>query len=1285
LFTLAWCWYCSAACPSVPRPTLKARAPPPSAVPRPPSAVPRRPRSPPARLIRSGPPPATPTATRSPSRSPTSQAGRPSSAPPAASTAPRAARASAPTRTSRSRSATARRAPRSDRSRSPSSGPTRHPPSAVPRRPRSPPARLIRSGPPPATPTATRSPSRSPTSQAGRPSSAPPAASTAPRAARASAPTRTSRSRSATARRAPRSDRSRSPSSGPHGDTLTFSIANKPGWATFVSSTGRLYGTPGSTRVGTYSNITISVSDGQTSTSLGPFTITVVGPNTPPTISGTPPASVTAGTAYSFRPTARDADGDTLTFSIANKPGWATFVSSTGRLYGTPGSTRVGTYSNITISVSDGQTSTSLGPFTITVVGPNTPPTISGTPPASVTAGTAYSFRPTARDADGDTLTFSIANKPGWATFVSSTGRLYGTPGSTRVGTYSNITISVSDGQTSTSLGPFTITVVGPNTPPTISGTPPASVTAGTAYSFRPTARDADGDTLTFSIANKPGWATFVSSTGRLYGTPGSTRVGTYSNITISVSDGQTSTSLGPFTITVVGPNTPPTISGTPPASVTAGTAYSFRPTARDADGDTLTFSIANKPGWATFVSSTGRLYGTPGSTRVGTYSNITISVSDGQTSTSLGPFTITVVGPNTPPTISGTPPASVTAGTAYSFRPTARDADGDTLTFSIANKPGWATFVSSTGRLYGTPGSTRVGTYSNITISVSDGQTSTSLGPFTITVVGPNTPPTISGTPPASVTAGTAYSFRPTARDADGDTLTFSIANKPGWATFVSSTGRLYGTPGSTRVGTYSNITISVSDGQTSTSLGPFTITVVGPNTPPTISGTPPASVTAGTAYSFRPTARDADGDTLTFSIANKPGWATFVSSTGRLYGTPGSTRVGTYSNITISVSDGQTSTSLGPFTITVVGPNTPPTISGTPPASVTAGTAYSFRPTARDADGDTLTFSIANKPGWATFVSSTGRLYGTPGSTRVGTYSNITISVSDGQTSTSLGPFTITVVGPNTPPTISGTPPASVTAGTAYSFRPTARDADGDTLTFSIANKPGWATFVSSTGRLYGTPGSTRVGTYSNITISVSDGQTSTSLGPFTITVVGPNTPPTISGTPPASVTAGTAYSFRPTARDADGDTLTFSIANKPGWATFVSSTGRLYGTPGSTRVGTYSNITISVSDGQTSTSLGPFTITVVAATTGSATVSWSPPTTFVDGTPIRNLAGYRVVYGTSPSALSSTVAIPSPVITSTTIEALTPGTWYFAVKAYTTAGVESDLSTVVFKVIN
>ena len=160
---------------------------------------------------------------------------------------------------------------------------------------------------------------------------------------------------------------------------MTFAIANRPTWATFNVTTGTLQGTPGATHVRTYGNIVISVSDGNASTPLPAFSITVASSNTPPTISGTPPTTATVGTLYSFAPTANDANGSPLTFSISNRPSWATFNAGTGRLQGTPAGANVGTFADIRISVSDGQDSAQLAPFSIVVSNAaNRAPTISG-------------------------------------------------------------------------------------------------------------------------------------------------------------------------------------------------------------------------------------------------------------------------------------------------------------------------------------------------------------------------------------------------------------------------------------------------------------------------------------------------------------------------------------------------------------------------------------------------------------------------------------------------------------------------------------------------------------------------------------------------------------------------------------------------------------------------------------------------------------------------------------------------------------------------------------------
>ncbi|MBX5461117.1 MAG: fibronectin type III domain-containing protein [Steroidobacteraceae bacterium] len=101
---------------------------------------------------------------------------------------------------------------------------------------------------------------------------------------------------------------------------------------------------------------------------------------------------------------------------------------------------------------------------------------------------------------------------------------------------------------------------------------------------------------------------------------------------------------------------------------------------------------------------------------------------------------------------------------------------------------------------------------------------------------------------------------------------------------------------------------------------------------------------------------------------------------------------------------------------------------------------------------------------------------------------------------------------------------------AGTPYSFTPQASDPDGDALTFSIVNKPDWATFNTTTGQLTGTPTAASAGNFPGVTIRVSDGKETAELAPFAIFV----------NTIPSAIGSATISWLPPTTRS-DGSALT------------------------------------------------------------------------------------------------------------------------------------------------
>ena len=179
--------------------------------------------------------------------------------------------------------------------------------------------------------------------------------------------------------------------------------------------------------------------------------------------------------------------------------------------------------------------------------------------------------------------------------------------------------------------------------------------------------------------------------------------------------------------------------------------------------------------------------------------------------------------------------------------------------------------------------------------------------------------------------------------------------------------------------------------------------------------------------------------------------------------------------------------------------------------------------------------------------------------------------------------------------------------------------------------------------------------------------------------------NAPPVISGNPAAAVRVGDQYSFLPVASDSDNDPLTFVIENQPPWASFDTDTGQLSGQPTMGNVGTYSDILISVNDGQASASLPRFSISVDQVGTLSTTLSWTPPTENEDGTPLIDLDGYRIYWGPTQGNYPNSVTIDNEGLSSYVVENLVPGTYVFVATSFNAAGVESVYSNPATKVLN
>jgi len=193
------------------------------------------------------------------------------------------------------------------------------------------------------------------------------------------------------------------------------------------------------------------------------------------------------------------------------------------------------------------------------------------------------------------------------------------------------------------------------------------------------------------------------------------------------------------------------------------------------------------------------------------------------------------------------------------------------------------------------------------------------------------------------------------------------------------------------------------------------------------------------------------------------------------------------------------------------------------------------------------------------------------------------------------------------------------------------------------------------------------------------------SESVGPinsnstFTLNCTGPggsrsdSTTVTIAPTPTVTIGANPQ-----TVSSGEYSTLTWSSSN----ASSCSASGDWPGsksTSGSETVGPLSSdsqfsLTCTGTGGDTTNS----TTVTITQSTRSVNVSWTAPTTRSDGSPLNDLDGFRIYYGTTSGNYTQTVTVNDENATSYVISGLTPGTYYFAVTAFDSANNESTHST-------
>lgn len=86
------------------------------------------------------------------------------------------------------------------------------------------------------------------------------------------------------------------------------------------------------------------------------------------------------------------------------------------------------------------------------------------------------------------------------------------------------------------------------------------------------------------------------------------------------------------------------------------------------------------------------------------------------------------------------------------------------------------------------------------------------------------------------------------------------------------------------------------------------------------------------------------------------------------------------------------------------------------------------------------------------------------------------------------------------------------------------------------------------------------------------------------------------------------------------------------------------------------------------------------------GTVTLNWLPPTENDDYSPLTDLSGYKIYYGTSQDTLDTVVTIDNPGLATFVIDNLPANntTYYFSITAFNSTEIEGNLSNIVSKTL-
>ena len=571
---------------------------------------------------------------------------------------------------------------------------------------------------------------------------------------------------------------------------------------------------------------------------------------------------------------------------------------------------------------------------------------------------------------------------------------------------------------------------------------------------------------------------------------------------------------------------------------------------------------------------------------------SFTYKANDGTKDSNTATVEITVKHVNHAPVVGDVSSASP-EDTPLTIQLKGTDSDDDMLDFRIVDTPEHGTLGAFTDMVHTGDTTTVKVVYTpeanyngpdSFTFVANDGLADSNTGTVTITISAVNDKPVVYDKT-AEVNEDDCVDITLTGTDVDGDTLTYSLASNPSYATATLSGNKVHFCPNANWPEGHDDVTdgftYTANDGTVDSDPQSVIVTVHPVNDQPVAADTSGAT-DEEKCVTISLSGTDADGDVLTYSKNSDPEHGTVTISGYRDTGhepkavyCPNTDWPASHDDaedsFTYKVDDGNGGTDTATVTIIVHPVNDAP-VADDKIAEVDEDDCVTITMTATDADGDKQLFTIETAPeNGIAEKSGSDMIHYCPTANWPSGHEDatdtITYKADDGHGGTDTATVTVTVHPINDAP-VADDKTADVNEDDCVIITLSATDADGDGLTYSVIDNPthGTLTTESDTSLKYCTDRDWPTGhdnAQDTFTYKATDGTAESNAATVTITAHPVNDQPVADGAhnyTPYETTSTTTL----TGSDADNDSLNWSVRVEPKHGTAVIDGSTLKYTP-------------------------------------------------------------------------------------------------------------------------